>query len=290
MENDKDLQYSKDLADRAHRDSLLIVEFIMQDVVPCLDPRSYRNLRPLAIIGVYSRLLAWAYSMESWKIVTYYQAAAAATRSMLEFTADLVFLSNDPTSNTANKIMDWADSAKLRSAEALVEYFSERANKPLPQVHRFAAKFIKENQIRIQEKRKEWGWTKKSGETTHPMRWTNSRLVIDLRAADVLMSYHIERHLGISLEEFYETEYRALCWQVHGTGMTDILGAEASYFNYARNAHLLWCSCFIMLCTEIILDEFGRIGDSIPRRIREQSESLVNTLADRRKDFWSEGN
>ena len=289
-DNKEVLKHSRDLVLKVHRDAMRILGFLNREVAPCLQG-PFSNSRSVVMVAVYSRALAWAFSIEKWTTAIHFQSTASGTRALLEITSDMIRLSNDSSPDTETRIREWADSAKLKSAEALLDYFNNRAKKNIPARHSQAQDFVAENRERILKRRAELEWTRiEKGKTKiiHPSRWTNQNLLYDIRKADSLAGNMIIRHLGVSLEEFYETEYQSLCWQVHGSGVTDVLGTNASHFNYAVVSGIFWCSCLIMLCTEIILDEFGRIGVRVPRNVLIEADYLSAMLVDRRLDLLGE--
>jgi len=62
-----------------------------------------------------------------------------------------------------------------------------------------------------------WPNKKGTGNSTpkHPDRWTGRDLLSDAREADRLEGPAIKKDLFMNLEEFYETEFRKMCWNVH---------------------------------------------------------------------------
>jgi hypothetical protein len=68
---------------------------------------------------------------------------------------------------------------------------------------------------------------------------------------------NIEKDLGMSLEEFYETEFRQVCWSVHGSGLVSVQGVPQETFFDMSGLGYKWCADLSMFCSELILKDFG---------------------------------
>lgn len=129
--------------------------------------------------------------------------------------------------------------------------------------------FIDNEEDSIKNMRKKLGWvdSKDPNKDKHPERWTNrATLLDDIREADKLHGSIIERHFGSNLEYFYETEYRRLNWNIHGSGFAGMSNADASDINIICGFGYLWSAKLALVSAEIILrasllleifDEFG---------------------------------
>jgi hypothetical protein len=98
-------------------------------------------------------------------------------------------------------MVDWEESAKLKAAKLVVDYFARRGRHVDPN-HGWAVRARMEKEIKA--KWKSWGRDK------HPDRWTGRghTLEQDARAGDKL-----QQRFGF--EEWYATRYRFVCWTVH---------------------------------------------------------------------------
>jgi hypothetical protein len=108
-----------------------------------------------------------------------------------------------------------AQSAKFKHAVAIRRYFTETREETPPE-HQEAVLFADTAGTKIEALRQKNGWVErpkgKPEKAIHPDRWTKNKLDQDCVAAD--------RHdLGrvFSFHRFYETRYRSLCWDVHGS-------------------------------------------------------------------------
>ncbi len=272
------MKESEAFASMRHSEVLLIANF-MNDRVKSLfnHERSGETAhRDTAIYGLYMRALSWMLSLKNLDKGYDFQPIVGGVRSLLEAAVDLVLLQNDKSNSSGWKIMWWGESAKLKAAECVQTYYKCVAKKPVPDEYEPLLDYIKDRSSSINDMRA----TLFNGK--HPERWTNRpNLLEDAREADRLHSSEIERHLGKKLEEFYETEYRRLNWNVHGSGLTGVVfpnEVEAGTgLTLMRAFGYLWCSLLAVLCTSVVLKDFAEAGvtDEVKPIVQE-----ANTILD----------
>jgi hypothetical protein len=171
---------------------------------------------------------------------TDFQAVAGCNRTMLEIVVDMILLHHDKTTHSAYWMEQWELSAKLQVAECLINYF-RRMGQPVPPEHKAEKEFVQQNQASIRTQRFSL-WPSCKGR--HPSRWTGqANLLSDIREADRLQ--------GTKLEEFYETRYRQICWDIHGSGLASVRGLQKSSFDAKCGLAYKACGDFAMLCTHI---------------------------------------
>lgn len=122
---------------------------------------------------------------------------------------------------------------------------------------------LKTTKIRsgICENNSGWVETGNPNKDRHPERWTNRpTLLDDIKAADDLHGSIIERHFGSNLEYFYETEYRRLNWNIHGSGFAGMGNADASDINIMCGFGYFWSAKLALVSAEIILRELKDKG------------------------------
>jgi hypothetical protein len=191
------------VATAMRRSCFEVAEFIRQVVRPLIDgvPDSDRKF---ALFGQLLRVQSWLTSLEKLDHPSDFQAVLSAERSLFETTLDIVLISRDLF--MPDQMDVWEDSAKLKQAEAGTRFYEHRGQ-PVPFAHAGYAQRLGMREA-IHARRKKLGWKK------HPERWTgpDRSLLTDAQLAD-------RQHPRFRFEEWYETEYRQLCWNVHGSGL-----------------------------------------------------------------------
>jgi hypothetical protein len=61
----------------------------------------------------------------------------------------------------------------------------------------------------------------------------------------------------MNLEEFYETEFRKMCWNLHGSGVVTVAGVPEQAFYITAGLGYKWCADSAMFCSQLILIDFG---------------------------------
>jgi hypothetical protein len=208
--------------------------------------------------GLFLRAAFWMLTLEKLNTPRDVQAIQSCTRSLLEITTDMILLHNDKTKTSIRMMLYWDRSQKLHAGETMVEYYKKR-NLPIPDVIEDVAEFVQNKKARIQKKRLAlWNTIR------HPSRWTGNRsLLADVIEADRQYGSAISADLKMTLEEYYETEYRRLNWFVHGSGLTGIMKLEPEIYYSICGVAFKWCSDMAMLCTKIIFTDYGLV-DHLP--------------------------
>lgn len=168
------------------------------------------------LVSLKYRVMAQIQGLRCLGHVAHFQLVVAGCRSLLELVADASLVANREPEDAVHRIETWELSSKLKYAEATLAYLKRRGEEP-GQAEVPLVDFCSRWKTTIEEKRKRF-WPTKSGKGRHPMRWTDRNLGSDLRRVDLLE--------GTDLERFYETEYRRMNWQVHGSGLAGIRGLD----------------------------------------------------------------
>jgi hypothetical protein len=215
-------------------------------------PRQALKHRDDAIRAVWIRAYAWMQSLELLNHTKHIQAISAGNRSLLEFSVDLVLLHTDPTNASGWKMYHLAFSERLKAAEQLVDFYG--AGK-VPAVHSEAESFIRREKNSIDDMRRTlWPNAKNPSKAVHPDRWTGRDLFRDVEAADSAYGAQIKAGLGMSLAEYYRTEYRRMNWLIHST-MAGVTNLDRIYYSTAAVLALRWCQDLAMFCTQVTLKD-----------------------------------
>ena len=231
-------------------------------------PRPALKHRDGAIQAVWIRAYAWMQSLELLNHTKHIQAISAGNRSLLEFANDLVLLHTDPTNNSGWKMHHLAFSERLKAAEQLVDFYGAGN---VPSVHSEAESFIQREKTSIDDMRRTlWPNPKNPGKAVHPDRWTGRDLFRDAEAADAAYGVQIKASLGMSLTEYYRTEYRRMNWLIHST-MAGVTNLDSIYYSTAVVLALKWCQELAMFCTQITLkdQQFHNAIDDLNEQWRE---------------------
>lgn len=154
--------------------------------------------------GLLDRAACWLQTLHALDRPQHFQAHAAGMRAMIELTADLGLLYDDPTRN--ERIEAWELSAKWKHAKLTCDYV--RAGGTLGETRvALATKFLEDKRAEVEELRARL-WNTKD----HPDRWTQKPLVADVNALDA-------RVPNLQLRQVYEEQYRFLCWSIHGSAL-----------------------------------------------------------------------
>jgi hypothetical protein len=159
-------------------------------------------------------------------------------------------------------------SERLKAAEQLVDFYGVGN---VPPVHSEAEAFIVREKASIEGMRCHlWPSRKDPGKGIHPERWTNRNLFDDVEAADAIYGDQIQASLGMSLAEYYRTEYRRMNWLIHST-MAGVTNLDRIYYSNAAGLALKWCQDLAMFCTRITLrdQQFHDAIDDLNAQWRE---------------------
>lgn len=215
-------------------------------------PRSEFRHRDDAIKAVWIRAYAWMQSLEVLNHTKHIQAISAGNRSLLEFTVDLVLLHTDPTNNSGWKMHHLAFSERLKAAEQLISFYGVGN---VPVAHSEAESFVLREKGSIENMRKQlWPSAKDTNKGVHPERWTGRDLFRDVESADMAYGDQIRASLGMSLAEYYRTEYRRMNWLIHST-MAGVTNLDRLYYSNAAVLALKWSQDLAMFCTQVTLKD-----------------------------------
>lgn len=231
-------------------------------------PRQALKHRDGAVQAVWIRAYAWMQSLELLNHTKHIQAISAGNRSLLEFAVDLVLLHTDQTNSSGWKMYHLAFSERLRAAEQLVEFYGAGN---VPAIHAEAESFIRREKNSIDDMRRTlWPNARNPAKAVHPDRWTGRDLFRDVESADTVYGDQIKASLGMSLAEYYRTEYRRMNWLIHST-MAGVTNLDRIYYSNASVLALKWCQDLAMFCTQVTLkdQQFHQAIDDLNQQWRE---------------------
>jgi len=180
------------------------------------------------------------------------QAISAGNRSLREFSVDLVLLHLDSSNSSGWKMYQLAFSERLKAAEQLVDFYGAGN---VPDRHSEAEGFILREKNSIDDIRRTlWPNVKNPSKAVHPERWTGRDLFRDIEVADAAYGDQIKASLGMSLSEYYRTEYRRMNWLIHST-MAGVTNLDRIYYTNAAVLALKWSQDLAMFCTQITLKD-----------------------------------
>lgn len=244
-------------AEGTYRGAIVVSEYmdnISRNVLSTLvDPTP----RETALYGMFLRATGWARTLKKLNEPTDVQAIVACNRSLLEVAVDIVLLHSDATESSAWHW--WEQSAKLKSAKAILAYYAKKGMS-VPESYSEQASFAAKEEATIVKMRNVL-WPQLSG--GHPNRWTGKSLDRDVLAADNSWGDEIATEFGESLTEFYETEYRRMNWNVHGSGLAGIRNLSPDGIHALCGLGFKWCADLAMLCTKAVLVDF-RFATHLP--------------------------
>ena len=168
------------------------------------------------LVGLAQRAAAQVQGLRCLDQMSHFQLVVAGCRSLLELEVDASLVANQAPADAVHRIETWERSSKLQYAEATLAYLQRKGECPGP-TEAPLLDYISRSKGKIEEKRKEF-WPSKTGRTRHPTRWTGRDLGTDIRTVDRLE--------GTDLERFYETEYRRMSWQIHGSSLVGVRGLD----------------------------------------------------------------
>jgi hypothetical protein len=232
------------LASGLFRGAEVVAEFVSSQV---------RSWVPVSLVkcgavvfGQFLRIDSWLRTLRKLAEPADFQAVAAAGRALLETTIDLALINHQPQDH--ERVLAWERSVKLKHGEALLAYLA-RSHGDAPAEHSAVVDFVVREKTEIEKLRKKLGWLRKDGTTRHPDRWTNRPLSEDAKRVDKLGH-------GFGFENFYETEYRKLCWHVHGSALP---ARSVAFEHFPGIAGLIFPACgdLGLVASEIVLRHLG---------------------------------
>jgi hypothetical protein len=131
----------------------------------------------------------------------------------------------------------------------------------LPKKYQIIREFYNKGKHIVEQKRIAfWPSKKNPNNPRHPERWTGkSSLIEDVKIVDQYYGSDIKNDLGRSLKEFYSIEYQKLNWYIH-SGITGNWGMPSEGFHIICGSAYKYCADFGMLCTKVLLSDFGFIN------------------------------
>lgn len=264
----------------------LVTIFMREHVRRWMPADDVKDDAGAAMYGQLLRVDAWLRTLTKLDDPADFQAVAAACRGMLESTIDMVLLLQRP--GDFQRLLDWEESAKLKHAQCIGRFF-ERWSGTKPEEHQIhIAEWAQKHQGRIEALRIKNGWVERRKREQspatpanpvavpeqrgrHPDRWTDRNLGDDAREAD-------KQGLAFQFERFYETEYRQLCWMVHGSAFAM---REVGPEGFAGLAGLVFprCSDLGMTAAEVLLRRFERWGEEQARAFAELRDQRTMVAA-----------
>ena len=215
--------------------------------------------RDACIKALWLRSSAWLQSLELLNHAKHVQAISMANRALLEITVDLVLLHHDKTNLSGWKMFQWGISERMRAAEQTIGFYKERG-RPIPDRYQDLDNFFLNEKSIVDDYRiRLWPNRKNPQKPVHPARWTGSSdLSVDIEEADRLYGSESQDNIGMTLLEYYRTEYRKMNWQIH-SGVAGVWNFEAPVFELIAGVAMKWCADFGMFCTKIALRDFGYV-------------------------------
>ncbi len=220
-----------------------IISDYCQDLKDKFDAILEKSNKEMSIYGMFLRNLCFLKTLKKCNQVSDVQTIVHANRTLIELVVDLIMLLHDTTGEVDKKIRAWEESAKLKAAKAVINYFKNKQIK-IPSDCKAQENFIQNNETIIENQRK-FHWNK----TTHPDRWTNNSLEIDVKNADSLHR--------TNLEELYALEYRRMNWFTHGSGLTGMRNLDLEGFYNVCGLAYAACGKLGLLCAKLNLEAFG---------------------------------
>lgn len=228
------------------RGAEVVAEFVRSRVRSWLPLSIVKDDCGAVVFGQLLRIDSWLRTLQKLAEPADFQAVAAAGRALLETTIDIALVNHQPQDH--ERVLAWERSVKLKHAEALLAYLA-RSNANAPAEHPSVVAFVTREKQDIEKLRKKLGWVGKGGASRHPDRWTNRPLPEDAKRVDRLGH-------GFGFEHFYETEYRKLCWHVHGSALPQ---RSIPFEHFPGIAGLIFPACgdLGLVASEIALRHFG---------------------------------
>ncbi len=239
------------MATRFYRSAQVVLAYMKQTVQPTIRPLLKPTDREKTAYGLYLRALGWMQTIKKLNDPADFQALVSGTRALFETNIDMILIRYDESGARTEQEIAWGESAKLKQAEALVAYYRS-IGKPVPPQYKAHVEFIRTKQQHVQQVRvKHWPSKKDPAKGRHPDRWSDANLAELATEADKLH--------GSELREFYETEYRAICWNTHGSGLAAVRTLPPETFHAICGLAFRSCADFGMDCAKLALMTIGRV-------------------------------
>jgi len=211
------------------------------------------------LLLMYIRAMAWMSSIKVLNKSVHFQAIVSGSRALLEIFVDMSLLSYDKTDSSLLKMKWWEKSAKYKAAETFVNYYQSHGA-AVPDEYQSLLDFVTSNKKEIEKKRLEL-WPTKNNKPKHPPnRWIGQpTLFEDIKIVGENYGALIKEELGMSLTEYYRTEYSRMNWMVHGSALTGIREYSTESFHGLCALAYKNCSDLAMLCIKFIFFDYDFI-------------------------------
>jgi hypothetical protein len=239
------------LAEASFKECQLAHEFLNRRVRPRIE-HAIAETAPAPTAqtfhGVFLRALAWMCTLRKLNEPADFQAIAVASRALFEIAVDVTILRFDPSANPPEKMAAWEDSAKLKSAHRVVEFFTN-SGRALPSEYEPMQRFIRTGSARVQKSRAMF-WVGRTGKPFHPDRWTGRSLDRDAAAA-------VAAFPKGEFDDFYATRYPGRCWNIHGSGLAGVRFIGEHEFPGLSALAFGDCTHFALITGELTLRQFS---------------------------------
>lgn len=251
-----ELQRYKDAHEGMHEGVKIVASYMKECDNTSLNTLVRPSRREVYLRGLFTRALFWMSSLEKLDSPTDIQAVNTCTRALMELATDAILLHCDETDESVLKMLHWERSQKLHSAEGVITYCSKLGISISPDYDDLQH-FITQNKAKVDKKRLAL-WPNAKQKPKHPQRWTgNASLLSDCLSADNCYGHQIQHDLSVSLEHFYENEYRRMNWYIHGSGLTGTRNLPIAMYYWVSSLSCDWCCRLSMLITKVILAEYS---------------------------------
>jgi len=258
-EDQPTIEQTKAFATGLYQGAQLVADY-MKSCATMIDgvrPKPKTGYRDSCVKGLWMRAYAWMNTVSRLNDPLDFQALSVANRALLEITVDLVLLHADKTNASGWKMHWYGESQKMKGAEQIIDYYRDNSL-PLPDQYEAQLCFVRDSKFSVDHLRKALWPNKKDPERpTHPRRWTGSgNLFDDIVEADEFSGSLIKSELGVTLTEYYRTEYPKMNWRIH-SGVAAFWNQPPEAYHLITAFAFKWCSDLAMLCTKIVLIDFG---------------------------------
>ena len=274
MENEPEIGETKAFATGLYQGAQVVANYLKNrwPLIESVIEKPETGYRDACIKGLWMRAHAWMQTICKLNDPLDFQAMSVANRALLEITVDLVLLHHDKTNASGWRMFWWGESEKMRASEQIIKYY-ESQGLPVPDTYEGQVNFCRESKASVDHMRKVlWPSKKDPSKPTHPKRWTgNGNLFEDIVTADQFYGSVIKVDLDSTLVEYYRTEYPKMNWRIH-SGAAAFWKQPPQSFNLVSAFAFKWCADFGMLCTKIVLSDFG--FDTALGGLRDEWENI----------------
>lgn len=274
MEDENEIKESKALATGLFQGAQVVFNY-MKAKYPLIaeaEINSEIGHKGASMKGLWLRAYVWMQTINKLNDPLDIQAISVGNRALLEITVDLILLHHDNTNKSGWKMIWWGESEKLKASEQVINFYNEQ-NLSVPDRYEAQEEFYRNRQSSIEDMRKTL-WPNRKNPTSHPARWTGKgSLFDDIVEADKLYGSVVKDEIGFTLAEYYRTEYRKMNWRIH-SGVASFLNQPPQAFYYSCGLALKACADFGMLCTKIVLTDFG--FDVAIKGLKDEWEEITN--------------